>query len=161
MNNAKENSIIMATISAYHESRHVEKKRLSVLSLVATLVLLTLGNTNPIQAQEIQQTEINDVFTVVVTLYGVNNTTGNVVTFVGTNNNNTRGVILNATDADLKDGSNDGVVDVVLSFPNVTVTTGEEFRACNMVLSDLSLVCDTGHNSPSPRAEYVDLLLVG
>jgi hypothetical protein len=157
MKNTKENSIIMAIIPAYTESRNILKKRLSVLTLVAALVLLTLDSTNPIQAQE---TKVNDELAVVVTLYGVNNTTGNVVTFVSTNNNNTKGAILNATELDLKDGSNDGVVDVVLSFPNVTITTGEQFRACNMVLKDLSLVCETGHNSPSPRAEYVDLVLV-
>ena len=157
MRNAKEDSIIMAIIPAYNESRNILKKRLSVLALVAALVLLTLDSTNPIQAQE---TKVNDELAVVVTLYGVNNTTGNVVTFVSTNNNNTKGAILNATELDLKDGSNDGVVDVVLSFPNVTITTGEQFRACNMVLKDLSLVCETGHNSPSPRAEYVDLVLV-
>jgi hypothetical protein len=157
MKNTKENSIIMAIIPAYNESRNILKKRLSVLALVAALVLLTLDSTNPIQAQE---TKVNDELAVVVTLYGVNNTTGNVVTFVSTNNNNTKGAILNATALDLKDGSNDGVVDVVLSFPNVTITTGEQFRACNMVLKDLSLVCETGHNSPSPRAEYVDLVLV-
>ena len=157
MKNTKENSIIMAIIPAYNESRNILKKRLSVLALVAALVLLTLDSTNPIQAQE---TKVNDELAVVVTLYGVNNTTGNVVTFVSTNNNNTKGAILNATELDLKDGSNDGVVDVVLSFPNVTITTGEQFRACNMVLKDLSLVCETGHNSPSPRAEYVDLVLV-
>jgi hypothetical protein len=157
MKNAKEDSIIMAIIPAYNESRNILKKRLSVLALVAALVLLTLDSTNPIQAQE---TKVNDELAVVVTLYGVNNTTGNVVTFVSTNNNNTKGAILNATELDLKDGSNDGVVDVVLSFPNVTITTGEQFRACNMVLKDLSLVCETGHNSPSPRAEYVDLVLV-
>ena len=157
MKNAKENSIIMTIIPAYNESRNIPKKRLSALALMAALVLLTLDSTNPIQAQK---TEVKDALAVVVTLYGVNNTTGNVVTFVSTNNNNTRGAVLNATELDLKDGSNDGVVDVVLSFPNVTVTTGEEFRACNMVLKDLSLVCETGHNSPSPRAEYIDLVLV-
>jgi hypothetical protein len=156
MKNAKENSIIMTIIPAYNESRNIPKKRLSALALMAALVLLTLDSTNPIQAQE---TEVKDALAVVVTLYGVNNATGNVVTFVSTNNN-TRGAILNATELDLKDGSNDGVVDFVLSFPNVTVTIGEEFRACNMVLKDLSLVCETGRNSPSPRAEYVDLVLV-
>ena len=156
MKNAKENSIIMTIIPAYNESRNIPKKRLSALALMAALVLLTLDSTNPIQAQK---TEVKDALAVVVTLYGVNNTTGNVVTFVSTNNN-TKGAILNATELDLKDGSNDGVVDVVLSFPNVTITTGEQFRACNMVLKDLSLVCETGHNSPSPRAEYIDLVLV-
>jgi hypothetical protein len=168
-NNTKENSDVKAIIPAYNEPQNIEKKRLSALALVAAMMILvlTVDTTNPIQAQETEVSPIqapemgakNEVFAVVVTLYGVDNTTGNVVTFVNTNNNVTRGAVLNATEIDLKDGSNDGILDVVLAFQNATITTGEEFRACNMVLKDLSLVCDTGYNSPSPRAEYSALSL--
>ena len=144
-------------------------KRLSILTLVAVLVISvsTAGSTNPVPGQEVEEAipgqEVeenkNETFTVDVTLYGVDNITDNVVTFVNINNI-TRGIVLNATHTDLNDTSkNDGIVDVFLAFPNVTISAGEEFRACNMLLSDLSLVCDTGHNSPSPRTEYIDLLL--
>lgn len=158
MNSAKENSLVMAIIPVYFESPNISKKRLSVLALVATMIIsvLPVGSTTPIQAQE---AEVNEIFTVVVTLYGVDNMTDNVVTFFSTNNI-TRGTVLNATEIDLNDTSkNDGIVDVYLTFPNITIPAGEEFTACNMVLRDLSLVCDTGHNSPSPRTEYIDLLL--
>ena len=132
--------------------------RLSVLSLVAAIVITipAVSTLNPVQAQEAQG---NEIFTVVVTLYGVNSTTNNVVTFIESNNI-TAGKVLNATEVDQMDGSNDGIIDVILAFPNVTIPIGEEFRACNMVMTDLSLVCDTGHNSPSIRAEYIDLVLV-
>jgi hypothetical protein len=135
-------------------------KRLSYLALVVALVISvsTASSTNPIQAQEAEENK-NETFTVVVTLYGVDNMTGNVVTFVSTNNI-TRGTVLNATQIDLNDtGKNDGIVDVYLTFPNITISAGNEFKACNMVLRDLSIVCDIGHNSPSRRAEYIDLLL--
>jgi hypothetical protein len=131
--------------------------KLSVSALVAAIIMTItiVSSINLIQAQEREE---NERFTVDVTLYGVNNATDNVVTFVEANNI-TRGKVLNATELDLMDGGNDGIVDVVLGFQNVTIPVGEEFRACNMVLRDLSIVCDTGHNSPSIRAEYVDLLL--
>jgi len=159
MNSAKENSVVMAIIPVYFESPNICKRRLSVLALVATMIIsvLPVGSTTPIQAQE---AEVNETFTVVVTLYGVDNMTDNVVTFFSTTNNITRGTVFNATEMDLNDTSkNDGIVDVYLAFPNITIPVGEEFTACNMVLRDLSLVCDTGHNSPSPRAEYIGLLL--
>src|SRR5215212_3211048 len=93
-------------------------KRLSVLALVATIVITipTVSTINPIQAQE---TEENEAFIVGVTLYEVNNTTDNVVTFAEANNITT-GKVLNATQLDLMDGRNDGIVDVVLAFPNAT-----------------------------------------
>jgi hypothetical protein len=84
--------------------------------------------------------------------------TNNFVTFV-TLNNVTRGMVIDVPEFDLADGSNDDIVDIVLSFPNITINAGDELRTCNMILNDISIVCKTGHNSSSIRPEYFDVLL--
>ena len=53
----------------------------------------------------------------------------------------------------------DGIVEVGLTLSNVTQRSGQEFRVCAVVLNTLQTVCSIGHNSPSQRAEFVDIVL--
>jgi hypothetical protein len=50
-------------------------------------------------------------------------------------------------------------MEYVATFPNVTVNTGDEYKACILTTQDLELICKTGHNSPASRPEFVDLSL--
>jgi hypothetical protein len=53
-----------------------------------------------------------------------------------------------------------GIVELNLAFPNATsIKSGDEFRACSIVLKDLRMVCETGVNTPALRAENVDMHL--
>ena len=45
------------------------------------------------------------------------------------------------------------------TFPNVTVNTGGEYKACVLPVKDLEMICTTGNNSPASRPEFVDLSL--
>jgi hypothetical protein len=47
----------------------------------------------------------------------------------------------------------------VATFPNVTVNTGEEYKACVLPVRDLEMICTTGNNPPASRPEFVDLSL--
>jgi hypothetical protein len=47
----------------------------------------------------------------------------------------------------------------VVTFPNITVNSGDEYKACILTIKDLELLCKTGHNSPASRPEFVDLSL--
>jgi hypothetical protein len=60
---------------------------------------------------------------------------------------------------DLEDSAKDGIVEIPITFPNSTVSTGDKFRACIVVLKNEDLMCDTGFDSPSERAEFVSFLL--
>jgi hypothetical protein len=50
-------------------------------------------------------------------------------------------------------------IEYVATFPNVTVNTGEEYKACVATVKNLELVCKIGNNSPAARPEFVDLSL--
>src|ERR671914_433975 len=55
--------------------------------------------------------------------------------------------------------SNAGILEYVATFPNVTVNSGAEYKACVMTTKNLELLCKTGHNSPASRPEFVDINL--
>ncbi len=99
-------------------------------------------------------------FKVDVILFGINNTTGNVVTYV-TANNQTRAVALNATDENVKHENSTGVAEVFFTFPDLKLKVGDKFQACNILVKDSNIVCATGLKSPLNKTESVNILVTG
>ena len=114
----------------------------------------------------------------IVTLFGVEPTTGNIVTFVTIDNlskvkafdaakyyipidtTESSNYAVNATHGGSNGVEGNGIVELNLAFPNATsIKSGDEFRACSMVLKDLRMTCETGTNTAALRAENVDMYL--
>jgi hypothetical protein len=51
------------------------------------------------------------------------------------------------------------LIEYIATFPNLTINSGEEYKACITTVKDLELTCKTGQNSPAARPEFVDLSL--
>jgi hypothetical protein len=51
------------------------------------------------------------------------------------------------------------LIEYIATFPNVTVNSGDGYKACIATVKDLELTCKTGQNSPAARPEFVDLSL--
>jgi hypothetical protein len=51
------------------------------------------------------------------------------------------------------------IIEYVATFPNVTVNSGQQYKACILPVKSLELICTTGSNSPAHRPEFVDLNL--
>ncbi|MGA7692072.1 MAG: hypothetical protein WCA61_07200, partial [Nitrososphaeraceae archaeon] len=51
------------------------------------------------------------------------------------------------------------ILEYVATFPNVTVNSGDEYKACILTVKDMNLKCGTGHNSPANRPEFIDINL--
>ena len=113
-----------------------------------------------------------DVFKVILTVFGVENTKGDVVAIATVNNGEAskvkfletegfRPVSSNITSLTMtpNPGSSAGILEYVATFPNVTVDSGAEYKACVMTTKSLELLCKTGHNSPALRPEFVDINL--
>jgi hypothetical protein len=98
------------------------------------------------------------IVTVAVTLFGIDDSTGNVITFV-TVKNLTKAVVSNATALDLKDGKTDGTAVVSLRFPSKYIKYGSEIKACNLTLNDLSIVCAKTQKSHVTRTVFMQLFL--
>jgi hypothetical protein len=115
------------------------------------------GQTGPATPNRTEITPQEGVFKVILTLFGVKNDTGNVVSFVKVNNV-TAGKLFNATKDNLLKSS-DGIVNTTYYFPNQTVAVGAHFNACLLILKDMKTTCTDGYNSPGPRTEIEQIAI--
>jgi hypothetical protein len=98
----------------------------------------------------------NDVFRVIMTIFGVDKSKGDVVAIVTVNNGEVSKVRF--LESDIAAGSA-GIIEYVATFPNVTVNAGEQYQACVLPVKTLEPICTTGNNSPAARPEFVDISL--
>jgi hypothetical protein len=148
--------------------------RISIFSLTRALSVSIINITrakNPIQAQGGTGAEI---FRVIMTIFGVDKSKGDVIAITTVNNGEASRVKLFESDTfpslssnlssmapvtTTATSSNLGIVEYVATFPNVTVDSGQEYQACVITTKNLDLICKTGFNSPAARPEFVDLSL--
>ena len=136
--------------------------------LVASVSIALLSQTNVSSYAETGKG--TDVFKVILTVFGVENTKGDVVAIATVNNGEAskvkfletegfRPVSSNLTSLAMTPNPSAGILEYVATFPNVTVDSGAEYKACVMTTKSLELLCKTGHNSPASRPEFVDINL--
>jgi hypothetical protein len=137
-------------------------RRITPLALMMLMVIVvsTSGAVSPIQAQA-ETGKGTDVFKVILSLFDIQPTTGDVVAIVTVNGESkvkffeTANIAINAS-------AGGGIQQYVATFPNVNVNVGDEYKACALLLADVSadsLICKTGFNSPAKRPEFIDLSL--
>src|ERR671910_1290546 len=108
-----------------------------------------------------------DIFRVIMTIFGVDKSKGDVVAIVTANNGEASRVKFLDSEAPYVvpinssggGSSSSHLVEYVATFPNVTVNSGDEYKACVLTTKDLELICSTGNNSPANRPEFVDISL--
>jgi hypothetical protein len=116
-----------------------------------------------------------DIFRVIMTIFGVDKSRGDVIAIVTANNGEASRVKfldseapyvipINSSGGGISgiSGGSSHLVEYVATFPNVTVNAGDEYKACVLTTKSLSsdgLVCSTGQNSPANRPEFVDISL--
>jgi hypothetical protein len=128
-------------------------KRNAILLLVgATLTALFITT----QLAQAETGKGDDVFRVIMTIFGVDKSKGDVVAIVTVNNGEASKVKF--LDSDIAAGSG-GIIEYVATFPNVTVNAGEQYQACVVTIKTLEPICTTGNNSPAARPEFVDISL--
>jgi hypothetical protein len=134
-----------------------------VITTILTLVLTpatTIITTNPTYAETGKGT---DVFKVIMTIFGVDKSKGDVIGIV-TSNGVAKVKLLDAEapyviPLNSSGGGGGNIIEYVATFPNVTVNTGDEYEACVVPVNDLRLICTSGQNSPATRPEFVDISL--
>jgi hypothetical protein len=94
-----------------------------------------------------------DVFKVIVTLYGITNSTKDIVTIINVDDQTK--VKLYSPDNPTTEGSDK--VSYTFAFPNMAVQDGQKFTVCNMSTDNFKLKCENGNNSPLDRPEFVDI----
>jgi len=95
----------------------------------------------------------NDVFKVIASLYGITNSTKDIVTIVNVGDETK--VKLYTSGKPTSEGSDK--VSYIFTFPNVAVEDGESYKVCTVSVDNFKLKCENGNNSPLNRPEFVDI----
>ena len=147
--------------------------RISILLFMGAVVTSIGIMANPVQAETGKG---EDIFKVILTIFGIDKSKGDVVAMVTVNNGEASKVKFLDTTAFLapsnlttlsstlsptttNPAAGSDIIEYVATFPNVTVDAGEEYKACVLPVKDLEMICTTGNNSPASRPEFVDLSL--
>ena len=138
--------------------------RIAVLTGVIGMNLILFAatsTTSPIQAETGKG---EDIFKVIMTIFGIDKSKGDVIAIVTANNGEASRVKFLDSEAPyvvpLNSTAGDShLVEYVATFPNVTVNAGDSYKACVLTTKDLDLICNTGLNSPASRPEFVDISL--
>jgi hypothetical protein len=135
---------------------------------IFTAFLAATFNIYPIQAETGKG---EDVFKVIMTIFEADKSKGDIVAIVTANNGEASKVKflesdalltssnLNSSTPSTTNPTTGGIIEYVATFPNVTVNTGAEYKACVTTTQALELTCTTGNNSPAARPEFVDISL--
>ena len=99
----------------------------------------------------------NDVFKVVVSLFGISNSTKDVLTLVNVKDQ-TKIKLFNAEDPE---NQGQDKVSYTMTFPGEDVPDSEPYTVCTMTVKDLKMECQKGNNSPLNRPEFVDINVGG
>src|SRR5919197_1155117 len=136
-----------------------------VITKITTILLLFPSHniTTIIPTVRAETGKGTDVFKVIMTIFGLKKSTGQVVAIV-TVNNSSKVRVLDTSKTNLypvkaQNSAEEGVMGFNAAFPNMTVNTGDKYNACILPLRDLKLICTAGQNSPAPRPEFVDISL--
>src|ERR671920_238210 len=134
--------------------------------ILGTLLILfaALFTVTPIQAETGKG---EDIFKVIMTIFEVDKSKGDVVAIVTANNGEASRVKFLDSEAPYvvpinSSGGGSGsshLIEYIATFPNVTVNAGDEYKACVLTTKNLELICSTGNNSPANRPEFVDISL--
>jgi hypothetical protein len=103
-----------------------------------------------------------DIFKIILTVEGLEKDSGDVIAFVTVNGQSKvklfddKTSYLNSISGSI---GGQGFIEYVSTFPNMTIKTGEQYKACALLIKDLNLMCQTGNNSPAHRPETVNLYI--
>jgi hypothetical protein len=133
---------------------------LLLIGALLTTTALVTTHPHPIQAETGKG---KDVFKVIMTIFGVDESKGDVVAIVTAKDEQAKVKLFNASGpAVVSLNASEGgghLIEYVATFPNLTVNSGDEYKACVATVKDLELICKSGNNSPAARPEFADLSL--
>jgi hypothetical protein len=114
--------------------------------------------TNTTTTTETLSDDQSGLLKVELLVFGIDDATGNIVTFV-TAQNLTKAFAGSGQEIDRLDNQSDGIGEVFYTFPELTMNPGDKFEACAVTVNDHGIQCASGLKGPSNRTEVSQLLL--
>ncbi len=126
-----------------------------IKSMIVTgfIFAIVLANVNLLAKVTAETGAGKDVFKVIVTLFGITNSTKDIVTIVNVNDQ-TKIKLFNAQNPESQDQDK---VSYTMTFPNLTVNDGDPYTVCTISMENFKEDCTKGKNSPLSRPEFVDV----
>jgi len=137
------------------EQRILRKFWMTILLSFAIFALTTAITTTTNDNINVDAQTRENSFDVILTLFGVNKNTGDVITF-SSSENITHFKIFDPYE-ELAYGDTS---EVLFNFNGTEVNAGDTFTTCILTIKDISVICKNGENSPAKRPEIVDINLV-
>jgi hypothetical protein len=119
----------------------------------ALIFSVVFTNVGLLGSSKAESGEGKDVFKVVVTLFGITNSTKDVLTLVNVKDQTK----LKLFNAENPENPGQDKVSYTLTFPGIEVQDGDPYTVCTMSVENFKLKCDKGNNSPLNRPEFVDI----
>jgi len=137
------------------EQRILRKFVMTILLSFALIALTTAIITPTNDNINVDAQTKENSFDVILTLFGVNKNSGDVITF-SSSENITHFKIFDPYE-ELAYGDTS---EVLFNFNGTEVNAGDTFTTCILTIKDISVICKNGENSPAKRPEIVDINLV-
>jgi len=142
----------------------LRKSAITGLSLIALIAVFDYAPISYLANNAHAETGIGkDVFKVVVSIFGANKETGDILALVTVNENSKAKLFdLHSTSlgsTNITSTQNDNIIEFVAAFPKVNVNPGDHYRSCVITPNTMHKYCKEGSNSPAKRPEFVDISL--
>ena len=122
-------------------------------AIITSLIVAMIFTNVSLNAKVLAESGVGkDVFKVVVSLFGITNSTKDIVTLVNVKDQ-TKIKMFNAENPETEEDK----VSYVMTFQNLSVDDGEPYNVCTVSVADFKLNCKDGSNSPLNRPEFVDI----
>ena len=122
-----------------------------IIGLLVTAILVT--NVSLFSRVRAESGVGKNVFKVIVTLFGITNSTKDVLTLVNVEDQ-TKIKLFNA---EYPENQGQDKVSYTMTFPGIEVQDNYPYTVCTMIVKNFKLECDKGNNSPLNRPEFVDI----
>jgi hypothetical protein len=132
------------------KSNYYFMKSVIITSLIAAIIFTNVSLFAKVSAESGVG---KDVFKVVVSLFGITNSTKDIMTLVNVKDQ-TKVKLFNA---EKPESEGQDKVSYTITFPNLSVDDGEPYTVCTVSVEDFELNCTEGNNSPLNRPEFVDI----
>jgi hypothetical protein len=138
---------------------------IAAMTVIVIMVPMIIAANFPLNQIYAETGKGDDIFRVIMTIFGIDKSKGDVIAVVTVNNGDASKVKFLDSEApyviplNSSQGNGSHFVEYVATFPNVTVNAGEGYKACVLTTKNLNMVCNTGQNSPASRPEFVDISL--
>jgi hypothetical protein len=140
----------------------LRKTVITGLSLIALIAVFNYAPISYLANNAHAETGIGkDVFKVVVSVFGANKETGDILALV-TVNENSKAKLFDSTSlggTNITSTQTDNNIEFVAAFPKVNVNPGDHYRSCVITPNTMHKYCKEGSNSPAKRPEFVDISL--